>query len=200
MLHLKLVCNKYVLVVCLAALACPALKAQTWALKTNLLADATTSIQLGAEFPLADKWTLETGAAYNGWTFSNNKKWKHWLVQPEVRYWTCDKFMGHFFGFHLLGGQYNLGNFTSKAHFLGTDFRLLKQYRYEGWMAGAGLAYGYSWPISKHWSVEATLGLGYVFSRYSKFYCPTCGDKIESGKNHHYVGPTKAAVSLIAVF
>ena len=29
------------------------------------------------------------------------------MVQPELRYWLCDKFNGHFFGFHLMGGAYN---------------------------------------------------------------------------------------------
>ncbi len=33
---------------------------------------------------------------------------KHWLVHPEFRYWLCERFNGHFFGVHLLGGEYNI--------------------------------------------------------------------------------------------
>ena len=174
--------------------------AQKVAVKTNLLYDATTTINLGAEFGLAPKWTLDVSGNYNPWTFSNNKKWKHWLVQPEARYWFCNKMMGHFVGIHALGGQYNIGNINADFKFLGTDFSELKDHRYEGWMVGAGVAYGYAWALSKHWNLEAEIGLGYVYSRYDKYKCEKCGEKVESDKDHHYVGPTKAAVNLVYVF
>ena len=174
--------------------------AQKVAVKTNLLYDATTTINLGAEFGLAPKWTLDVSGNYNPWTFSNNKKWKHWLVQPEARYWFCNKMMGHFVGIHALGGQYNVGNVDADFKFLGTDFSELKDHRYEGWFVGAGVAYGYAWALSKHWNLEAEIGLGYVYSRYDKYKCEKCGEKVESDKDHHYVGPTKAAVNLVYVF
>lgn len=85
------------------------LSAQDVAVKTNLLYDATTTINLGAEIGVAPKWTVDLSANYNGWTFNDNKKWKHWMAQPEVRYWFCERFNGHFLGAHLLGGQYNWG-------------------------------------------------------------------------------------------
>ena len=85
------------------------LSAQDVAVKTNLLYDATTTINLGAEIGVATKWTVDLSANYNGWTFNDNKKWKHWMAQPEVRYWFCERFNGHFLGAHLLGGQYNWG-------------------------------------------------------------------------------------------
>ncbi len=174
--------------------------AQKAAVKTNLLYDATTTINLGVEFGLAPKWTLDVSGNYNPWTFSNNKKWKHWLVQPEARYWFCNKMMGHFVGVHALGGQYNVGNVDADFKFLGTDFSQLKDHRYEGWMVGAGVAYGYAWALSKHWNLEAEIGLGYVYTRYDKYKCEKCGEKVESDKGHHYVGPTKAAVNLVYVF
>ncbi len=174
--------------------------AQKVAVKTNLLYDATTTINLGVEFGLAPKWTLDVSGNYNPWTFSNNKKWKHWLVQPEARYWFCNKMMGHFVGVHALGGQYNVGNVDADFKFLGTDFSQLKDHRYEGWMVGAGVAYGYAWALSKHWNLEAEIGLGYVYTRYDKYKCEKCGEKVESDKGHHYVGPTKAAVNLVYVF
>lgn len=174
--------------------------AQKAALKTNLLYDATTTFNLGVEFSLSPKWTLDLSGNYNPWTFSNNKKWKHWQVQPEARYWFCNKMMGHFLGIHALGGQYNLGNIDADFMLLGTDFAKLKNHRFEGWMVGGGIAYGYAWTLSKHWSLEAELGLGYVFSKYDQYECEKCGEKVESDKSHHYVGPTKAAINLVYVF
>ena len=79
--------------------------AQDWAVKTNLLHDATTTINLGVEAAVAEKWTIDLSGNWNPFQFSDNKKWKHWMAQPEVRYWTCRKFGGHFFAAHRLVGQ-----------------------------------------------------------------------------------------------
>ena len=132
--------NRRILIALLAvgSFICPAV-AQKVALKTNLLYDATSTMNLGFEFGLSPKWTLDVSGNYNPWTFSKNKKWKHWLVQPEARYWFCNKMMGSFIGFHALGGSHNIGNVDLDFKFLGTDFSKLKDYRYEGWFVGAGL-------------------------------------------------------------
>ena len=174
--------------------------AQNWAVKTNLLYDMTATMNLGAEVRMSSKWTLDVSANWNPWTFSDDKKWKQLSFQPEARYWFCEAFNGHFLGAHLLGGIYNMSNWDTDFTFLGTDFGKLKDHRYEGWMLGAGIAYGYQWILSKHWSIEAEIGIGYVYSRYDKYRCAGCGRKTEEGKSHHFVGPTKAAVNLIYVF
>jgi hypothetical protein len=70
--------------------------AQELAVKTNLLYDATTTGNIGVEAGLSKKWTLDVSGNLNPWTFSNNKKIKHWMVQPEARYWLCEKFNGQF--------------------------------------------------------------------------------------------------------
>lgn len=176
------------------------LSAQNVAVKTNLLYDASTTINLGVEIGLSPKWTLDLSGNYNGWTFNENKKWKHWLAQPEARYWFCERFNGHFLGAHLLGGVYNVGNWNTDFTLLGTDFGQLKDHRYEGWLAGAGIAYGYHWILARHWSIEAEIGVGYIYTQADKYECPRCGDQLENNKPHHYFGPTKAAINLIYVF
>lgn len=175
-------------------------RSQSVALKSNLLYDATTTFNLGVEVGLSPKWTLDVSGNYNPWTFKENRKWKHWLVQPEARYWFCNKMMGHFVGAHLMGGQYNVGNLNAGFTLLGTDFSSLKDYRFEGWFVGAGIAYGYAWTLARHWNLEAELGIGWAYSRYDKFNCPRCGEKVENDRTHNYVGPTKAAVNLVYVF
>ena len=89
--------------VCVAGLG-NKLSAQEWAIKSNLLYDATTTINLGIEKTIAPKWTFDLSGNYNPFQFSDNMKWKHWLVQPEFRWWTCREFSGHFLAAHLVGG------------------------------------------------------------------------------------------------
>ncbi len=59
------------------------------ALKSNLLYDATTTMNLGLEFGLARKWTLDVPVNYNPWKPDNGRRLRHWGIQPEVRYWFC---------------------------------------------------------------------------------------------------------------
>ena len=176
------------------------LQAQKVAVKTNLLYDATATINAGIEFGLAPKWTLDVSGNFNGWTMSHDRKWKHWMAQPEARYWFCDRFAGHFLGFHALGGQYNVGHLKNNIKFLGTDFSKLSDSRYQGWFIGAGVAYGYAWVLNKHWNLEGEIGVGYVYTEFDRFNCKGCGKKVEEDKDHHYFGPTKAAINLIYVF
>ncbi|MBD5220327.1 MAG: DUF3575 domain-containing protein [Bacteroidales bacterium] len=187
-----------ILFLLVAALHVPA-RAQQVAVKSNLLTDIALCPAVGVEAGLAKKVTLDLTAQMNFWTIRNHK-YKHFLVQPEVRYWLCRRFAGHFFGVHALGGQYNVGNFDVDFKFLGLDFNKLRDHRYEGWAAGAGISYGYAWPVHRHWNIEAEIGLGYVYTRYDTYPCANCGTKIASDSHHNYFGPTKAAVNIVYVF
>lgn len=174
--------------------------AQKVALKTNLLYDATATVNAGIEIGLAPRWTLDISGNFNGWTMSHNRKWKHWLVQPEARYWFCERFSGHFIGIHAHGGEYNFGNLKNGIKFLGSDFSKLTDNRYQGWYVGGGLSYGYAWILGKHWNLEAELGIGYIYTRFDKYPCAECGEKIEEDASHHYFGPTKLALSIVYLF
>lgn len=174
-------------------------KSQTVGLKSNLLADATTSPNLGIEVGVAPKWSVEIVGEMNDWSI-NRHLWKHWLVEPEARYWFCDIFAGHFIGLHVIAGQYNFGNISNGITFLGSKFKNLTDYRYQGWAAGAGFAYGYAWVLGKHWNLEAEIGIGWLYTRYDKFSCENCGKRLEKNKPHNYVGPTKLALNLEYIF
>ena len=174
--------------------------AQKVAFKTNLLYDATATVNAGIEIVLAPRWTLDISGNFNDWTMSHNRKWKHWLVQPEARYWFCERFSGHFIGIHAHGGEYNFGNLKNGIKFLGSDFSKLTDNRYQGWYVGGGLSYGYAWILGKHWNLEAELGIGYIYTRFDKYPCAECGEKIEEDASHHYFGPTKLALSIVYLF
>lgn len=85
-------------------MCCGNVKAQNFALKTNILYDATATVNIGAEIGLAPKWTFDLSGNYNPWEMPNGMLWKHAMIQPEFRYWFCDRFSRHFLGFHGIGG------------------------------------------------------------------------------------------------
>ena len=80
-------------------------KAQKVALKSNLLYDATTTMNLGLEFGLARKWTLDVPVNYNPWKPDNGRRLRHWGIQPEVRYWFCERTYVHRSAWTLCGLQ-----------------------------------------------------------------------------------------------
>lgn len=175
--------------------------AQDFAAKTNLLYDITSTVNIGAELSLAPRWSLDLSGNMNFWSFSGGKRWKQWMVQPEARYWLCRTMGGHFFAIHALGGQYNVGHVDlGFLSFLGDNFKEFKDFRHQGWFAGGGLGYGYSWLLGKHWNLEAEIAVGYVHSRFDVYECAGCGKKVDTGRKNNYVGPTKAAINLVYVF
>lgn len=176
----------------------PAASAQQLSVKTNILYDATATINLGAELRVAPHWSIDVSGNYNAWNIDHNRL-RHWLVQPEGRYWLCDATAGHFFAFHGLGGAYNVGHLSFARDFLGIDFGKLRDNRYQGYFWGAGVGYGYSWILGKHWSIEAEIAVGWVHVNYDKYECEGCGRKVKSA-NRDFVTPTKAAINLVYVF
>lgn len=197
--NMRTVLLRLAAIVVLALGATSAKAGNNLALKTNLLWDAALSPNIGAEVVLAPRWSLDLSAQLNAWTLNGGHRWKHWLVQPEVRYWFCESFGGHFLAAHAIGGAYNFGKLPWHK-FLNNDLGQLRDRRYQGWGAGLGVGYGYSWPLAKHWSVEAEIALGWIYTRYDVYPCAKCGTKIESDRSHNYFGPTKAAINLIYVF
>ena len=113
-----------------------------FAIKTNALYWATSTPNLGFEVALAKKLTLDVSGNYNPWKFSKDRQIKHWLVQPELRYWLCERFNGSFFGLHGHYADVNMSNL---------DIFGLGNYRYDGKIYGAGISYGYHWILKNRW-------------------------------------------------
>ncbi len=177
------------------------------AIKTNLLYDATTTPNLGIEIGTGARNTLQLFYGLNPWTFDSDskgeRKAKHWVLIPEFRWWTCTKFNGQFFGVHLMGGQFNAANVDLPipgGFFKGENIaKGVKDYRYQGDFAGIGFTYGWQWILSRHFNIEAEIGVGYNHVWYDKYPCYECGAKIASGGTN-YVGVTKLGLSLLYIF
>lgn len=191
-----------------AALMCTtSAKAQEVALKTNLLYDALTTPNLGVEVGLGKKMTGQLYYGLNPWNYSGSgyqtKKAKHWVLMPEVRWWTCSRMNGWFFGVHAMGGEFNAANIkvpTPGYFFSGTDvIKAAADTRVQGKYLGGGFTAGYQWILSRHWNLEAELGVGYNHVWYDQFPCSECSPQIANGRSH-YVGLTKAGLALMYVF
>ena len=169
------------------------------ALKTNLLYDVTGTVNAGIEIGLAPRWSMDISGNFRGW-MNGEQTWKHWLAQPEFRYWFCDILAGHFIGIHGIAGQFNWGNFNKASDFLNTKFSYLQDHRAQGWGVGAGIAYGYSWVLGKHWNLEAEIGVGFIRTWFDVYDCEECSKMVKSNEKHTYYGPTKAAINLVYVF
>lgn len=192
------------IVLLLMLLASTGAQAQTIGIKSNLLYDAFANVNLGVEMGLAPKWTLDLSGDFNAWNISDTKKWKHWMVQPEARYWFCDRFSGHFLGVHGHVGQFNVGGMDLSALDLNSSKwpagSSRKDSRDQGWFVGAGVGYGYSWILNRHWNLEAELGFGFAYTKFDRFDCTNCNQSKQPDQSHVYVGPTKAAINLIYEF
>ena len=164
------------------------------AIKTNLLYAATLTPNLGGEIGLGKKTSLEFAGGINKWnqdgSYEDNKKFAHWILKPEFRYWLCERFNGHFFGLHAFYSQYNIGGYNIPL----LDFE--KEYRYEGDAIGGGISYGYHWIWSKRWGMEFNIGVGVAYLDYTRSNCDKCSPP--GGEfTKTYFGPTSAGIKLV---
>lgn len=158
--------------------------AQSFSVKTNLLYWATLTPNLSGEIALNSRYSLDLKAAYRPWGGIEAFDMRFWLAQPEVRYWFCETFEGHFVGLHLHGTQYD-GAINDK--------------HYDGYLAGGGITYGYQWILSPRLNLEAAIGAGYARLWYDERPDLPC-KKCTQSKHKDYVGPTKVTIGLCYFF
>ena len=135
--------------------------------------------------------SVEASGYYNGWTFSSDKSFKHWMIQPEARYWIHERFNGHFFGVHA---QYMDYDFAGLKLLYGME----KKNSYNGNAYGGGISYGYQLYVSPRWNVEFTAGFGYLHFEYDKYAFPR-GDAPIGKFRNEYWGLTKAGISIVYI-
>ena len=167
----------------------------TWSIKNNLLYDATLTLNIGLEVRIGDRSTLQAFYGLNPWKWSDTKKWRHWSLMPEYRYWLNEEkapyLLGWFAGVHALGGEFNVGGVKMPFGMM----KWLENNRYEGWYIGGGLTLGHAWRLSERWRLEAAIGVGYIRLKYDQYENEVCGDLIHNG-GYNYFGPTKLALNI----
>lgn len=131
-----------------------------WRLKTNALLWLIGNANVELEYKIDDQWSIEAEATGNFLKFNKGRQWKNFQFAVEGRYWLDRAFKGHFFGLHFNWGRYWMGRVETPWG----SFH--KHFYYRGWGIRTGLTYGYNWKLSKHWDLEALIGLGLIFTNY----------------------------------
>lgn len=180
--------HKIILLSFLLLFSLSGLRAQFYSVKTDALGLLTGTINGEASMMLNLKWSAHFHAQYNPWTLNKNKKIKNLTLMPGVRYWRNETYsQGWFIGVNGLFSQYNVGGVFGMNH------------RYEGYAAGIGGSWGYSYPIKKRWNIETEFGLAFGWTHYKKYPCKRCG-KLEKKGDSYFVAPDKIAVSIVYLF
>ncbi|MDE6295856.1 MAG: DUF3575 domain-containing protein, partial [Muribaculaceae bacterium] len=156
------------------------------ALKTNLLYYAILMPNVEIEWMFKDRWSaaLEVQGAWYAKESAPRKVYRIATIMPEFRYWPIEKkrWHGMYVGVFGGAGMYDLSN-DKKGH------------EGEGYLAGVSV--GYMWPIGRHLSLEAGLGVGYM-RLHDKEYRAADGHFLyQMTKNINYFGPLRVKLSLI---
>lgn len=160
------------------------------AIKNNLLYDLALAPNIEIEVPMGKRWSLNTEYKCPWWKGGSNSFCYQLLSGgAEVRFWLGNRknrqrLTGHFLGVYAEGGVY--------------DFQFSDEKGYRGdYYAASGLTYGYTHRLARRLALEFSLGIGYLATDYRK-YTTYEGDLIwQSSGRYHFLGPTKAKVSLV---
>ncbi len=173
-----------------------------FALKTNLLFDAFTAINLELEIPINQRWSVAGEFIFPWWTINNNnedsRRNRFQLINGniEAKYWWESRYArpqplltGWFTGVYAGAGTYD---FEHNARGYQGDALFL-----------CGISGGYAHTINRDGNLrlEYTIGVGYLTSFYHYYEAEFCANnhwhavEIRNGRNKWF-GPTRAKVSL----
>lgn len=160
------------------------------AVRTNVLYDAMLLPTLGVEWRINEHVGIKLDGSLSWWGGSTGKVQKMWLVNPELR-WYLLREKRFYAGVSGSYGEYNIYKYMF-GNLLKDDTG------YQGTMWGAGVTVGYQLPLSRCFSIDFNLGLGYTRSEYDSFSI-TDGVRVyeESNKTKKFWGPTQAGISLV---
>lgn len=159
-----------------------------WAIKSNALYLAAGVTNIGGEYAFHPHWSVDLPLVYSPYTIARRYRMRFLYIQPEARYWLDRPMKGHFFGVHLHAGVFNVS----------LDDK--NRYQSEKGFHGAGISYGYAMPLSRRWSMEFTIGVGYAFTKYCTYYNVPNGIRYEKDLPYHYWGLTKLGLNFVYRF
>ena len=177
---------------------CPPCKPFYMDVRTNMLYGALLVPNVGIEFYLGKAWSFAANWMY-GWWKRDRRHW-YWRVYGgdiAVRKWfggaAREKpLTGHHLGIY---GQIFTYDFeTGGLGYMGgrPGGTLWGRMNY-----AAGVEYGYSLPVARRLNVDFTIGVGYWGGTYHE-YKPVDDCYVwQSTRQRHWLGPTKAEVSLV---
>lgn len=165
-------------------------KPYCFAVRTNVLYDAMLLPTLGIEWRISPSVGIKLDGSRSWWGSETGKVQKIWLVNPEVR-WYLLRSKRLYAGASANFGQYNVYKYPFGS-ILSSDTG------YQGNSWGAGLTVGYQLYLSRNFSLDFNLGLGYTRSDYDTFRMID-GVRVFKDRDctKNFWGPTQAGVNLI---
>ena len=127
-------------------------------IKTNVLPWLGAIPNLGAEYVIGDKWSVDLDVWFCPWKISDRYSIKTIAIFPEGRWWLKRNNKGSFVNVHL-----NIAWFNVRAN----------AYRYQDTsrpLLGAGIGYGYRLKLNDRWGLEFEIGAGMAHTKYDRFY------------------------------
>lgn len=158
--------------------------------KTNMLYDALLVPNGGLEIYLGKNWSIDAYWMYAWWKSDRvHNYWRIYGGDVELRKWLGSAAKRKPLTGHHIGAY---------AQIVTYDFELGgRGYLADRWSYAAGMSYGYSLPVAKRLNIDFSIGLGYMGGEY-KEYLPQDGHYVwQSTKRRHWLGPTKAEISLV---
>lgn len=159
---------------------------------TNMLYDAALTPNIGLGLRINDRLSIAADWMYARW--NNRDRRRYWRIYGgdiEVRYHIGKPRQGSPLGGHHIGAYCSIACYDFQA---GRSHRgvLSDKYNY-----AAGLSYTYSLPVSTHFNIDFSLGLGYLWGTYKRHTPIDDCDVWLSTHRLGWFGPTKVGVSLV---
>ena len=136
----------------------PEIQEKRISLHTNLIPWTAAIANLKGEIAFASHWSAALDIWYCPWKISDRYSVKIISLLPEVRWWPKGNEKGHFLDLHFSAAWYNV---RFKSNRYQDDLRPL---------LGGGIGYGYRLPFNHRWGMEFSIGVGYVNTRFNRYY------------------------------
>lgn len=167
-------------------------------IRTNMLYDLAALPNIGVEFWLGGDFSVGLNWQYAWWSKDKRHRfWRGYGGDINARWWfgkvaDAKPLSGHHLGVYGQMLTYDV-EWGGKGYMGGKPGSNL--WHRMNW--GAGVEYGYSLPVSKHFNIDFTAGFGYFGGRYYE-YKPWDGHYVwQRTRQLNWWGPTKAEVSLV---
>ncbi|MBR4268631.1 MAG: DUF3575 domain-containing protein [Prevotella sp.] len=180
--------RKILLILTIVALSVTKSSAQIISVNTNAMMDAMQAYSFGFELVLNKRSSLAVDGFWGNKIMGRN--WKMIAFQPEWRLYFGGRPLFH----HYIGAVGILTKYDLEAY----------SKRYHGHAMGAGLSYGYVWPVTRRLLIDFHTSLGFV-GRDERNYMAdeTYADHVNNDKpgdsysNHYVEIPTNSSATML---
>ncbi len=169
-----------------------------FAIKSNLIWDALSIVNLGVEVPIGERWSIVGEVVHPWWrSWPSNFTMQIESYHGEVKYWLGDRSKRE----QLQG--WSIGAYGGWGRY---DIQPFKETGVQGYFNDYGLEVGYAHKIARNLNLEFTVGVAYLSTKYYNYKMAYETDEFGDIKVIPYpwrnnsmktVFPTRCGVSLV---